>query len=64
MLPLENEAKNGINLSQTVNGLQRTNLIQGLDYGRDWQGMVRRDKVSRMGQANLKTPSHIMNVDP
>lgn len=25
---------------------------------------MRRDKFSRVGQANLKTPSHIMNIAP
>lgn len=63
-LCLGNKAKSGITPSQPVNGLQRTNPTEGLGCGKDWQRMERRDKFSRMGQANLKTPSHITDIDP
>lgn len=63
-LSLGNEAKSGTTPSQPVNGLQRTNLTEGLGCGKDWQRIVRRDKFSRMGQANLKTPSHITDIAP
>lgn len=40
------------------------NPTEGLGCGKDWQRMVRRAKFSKMGQANLKTPSHIRNIAP
>lgn len=62
--PSETKLKMHLLLSKPINGLQRLKPVDGLGCGKYWDMMVRRDKFSRMGQTNLKTPSHITKIAP